>query len=226
MKMQNKTTRALARQLASRSIEQGDPIGWFEALYKQAQGDANSIPWADLDVNPNLRSWIENQTEPKELGNSLVIGCGLGDDVSYLVSKGLPTIGFDVSATAIDWCRQRFSNSSAEFEVADLFQPSTQWHQLFQFVFEAYTLQSLPSHLWKNAIEQIASFVAPGGTLLVVTRARNEDEEYGQLPWPLSRTDLKHFEEIGLRLIRFEDYFDKESPPVRRFRIEYRRESS
>jgi hypothetical protein len=29
-----------------------DRLGWFEALYREANGDASLIPWADLRGNP------------------------------------------------------------------------------------------------------------------------------------------------------------------------------
>jgi hypothetical protein len=44
------------------------------------------------------------------------------------------------------------------------------------------------------------------------------------MPWPLKKDELSLFEAQGLRNVSFEDYKDKEDPPVRRFRVTYRRE--
>lgn len=44
----------------------------------------------------------------------------------------------------------------------------------------------------------------------------------GDMPWPLTREELDA-REIGLPLVSFEDYYDAETPPVRRFRAVYRR---
>ena len=41
------------------------------------------------------------------------------------------------------------------------------------------------------------------------------------MPWPLMRRELDLFTKSGLREESFEDYFDKELPPVRRFRAVY-----
>jgi len=41
------------------------------------------------------------------------------------------------------------------------------------------------------------------------------------MPWPLTRGDLDLFSQSGLKLISFEDFFDHEDPPVRRFRAHY-----
>jgi len=36
--------RATAREKSQRYIEMGDPLGWFENLYLQAEGDPSVIP--------------------------------------------------------------------------------------------------------------------------------------------------------------------------------------
>jgi len=43
------------------------------------------------------------------------------------------------------------------------------------------------------------------------------------MPWPLTVSDLEPFVQSGLKLISFEDFFDQEEPPVRRFRVQYRK---
>ena len=69
----------------------------------------------------------------------------------------------------------------------------------------------------------MASFVAPHGTLLIVTRGRDAADPQGNLPWPLLKDELGGFKTAGLVEAKFEDYLDGETPPVRRFRVEYRR---
>ena len=71
-------------------------------------------------------------------------------------------------------------------------------------------------------MSRIASFVKPGGTLLVIARAREAHEPIGRMPWPLTREELLWFERLGLVRECFEDFWDAETPPVRRFRVEYR----
>lgn len=88
---------------------------------------------------------------------------------------------------------------------------------------EAYTLQVLPPELRPRACEQIAGFVDCDGSLLVISRGRGPDDDPGQMPWPLVRSELDEFCECGLSEVSFDDYFDDEQPPVHRFRVEYRR---
>jgi SAM-dependent methyltransferase len=212
--------RATARELAQRHMAAGDPLGWFEFLYAAAAGDSSVIPWADLSPNPNLVSWLDRQGAV-DGGTALKIGCGLGDDAEELSRRGFDTTAFDISPTAIAWCRRRFPGSSVRYVEADLMRPPGEWARGFDLVVESYTLQVLPPELRRDAARRVADFVAPGGTLLVIARGREPFESEGMMPWPLTRQEMNVFEEAGLTELRFEDYLDGESPPVRRFRATY-----
>src|SRR6516165_1012212 len=107
--------RTHARQLAKDFIEKGDPVGWFEPLYAHADGDERRVPWADLVVNPHLKTWLAGRRLSGERRKAIVIGCGLGDDAEELARLGFQVVAFDVSPTAIAWCRQRFPNSPVEY---------------------------------------------------------------------------------------------------------------
>ena len=215
--------RVVARKIAKKRLDSGDPFGWFEDLYSQADEDASMVPWADLAPNPNLVEWL-NRNGATGSGRALKVGSGLGDDAEELARRGYQTTAFDISVSAIAWSRRRFPQSSVSYAVADLFAPPMEWQAKFDFVLEAYTLQVLPPDFRAEAVRIIASFVAPGGVLLVITRGREPNEAQGEIPWPLSKEELVLFEAQGLRKVSFEDYFDKEDPPVRRLRTAYRRE--
>src|SRR5260221_14081050 len=80
----------------------------------------------------------------------------------------------------------------------------------------------LPS-VRRKAIACIAGLLAQEGTLLVICRGRSPEEHPGTMPWPLTKEDVEGFKSLGLRQVQFEDYFDQEEPPRRRFRVEYQR---
>jgi hypothetical protein len=143
-----------------------------------------------------------------------------------LARWGLDVVAFDVAATAIAWARRRFPGSAVRYEVGDLLSPPGAWTRAFDFVFEAYTLQSLPQAVRPTAIDRLAGFVAPGGTLLVIARGRDEREPIVGPPWPLAASELEPIEAAGLEAVRFEDYADDETPPQRRFRVQYGRPRS
>lgn len=73
-----------------------------------------------------------------------------------------------------------------------------------------------------SAIKNIASFLGPGGHLLVVARGRDGGEPEGQMPWPLTRAELSAFNGLGLEEFQFEILSDVEEPDTRRFRALYR----
>ena len=217
-----KQRRARAREIAAGFAEKGDAFGWFDEFYKEAAGDNEQIPWADLEPNRFFKDWAE-RTYLKGNGRSaLVVGCGLGDDAVYLDDLGFKVTAFDISPTAIEWARRLHKDRDIQFEVADLFQPFRGWLGAFEFVLEIYTIQPLPLEMRSNVIDAISQFVAPAGQLVVVTRGRDDDEEPEQLPWPLSRRDLSRFDENGFVETDFEEVFeDEDDVPVRRFVVSY-----
>jgi SAM-dependent methyltransferase len=213
--------RELATRLARESLARGDAKGWFEALYTAAEGNEALVPWADLAPNPNLLEWLARKQAKGAAKKALVVGCGLGDDAEELARRGFDVEAFDIAPTAIAWARGRFPHSPVEYAVADLLASPPDWREAFDFVFEAYTLQVLPTELHSRALESLAGFVAPGGSLLVICRGRDEGDPTDGLRFPLIRDEFSALDASGLREVQFEDYWDDEDPPVRRFRAEY-----
>ncbi len=209
------------KQLAAESIERGDATGWFETLYAEADGNNNTIPWADLEPNKCLVEFAELTNLQGNSRSALVVGCGLGDDAKFLADLGFKVTAFDVSATAIEWAKQLHADTKIEFHTADLFDSPQIWNKAFDFVLEIYTIQPLPLEIRPVVIDEIAKFVKNDGKLLVVTRGREDDEEPLELPWALSKRDLSRFAENGLRENQFIEMLGNEEIPVRRFVIEY-----
>lgn len=211
------------RALARPFIERGEPTGWFEPLYAAAAGDPAGVPWADMGPTPGVVEWCAREGLRGEGRRALVVGCGLGDDAAYLAGLGFDVTGFDIAPSAIAWCRKRYTGRPIHFEPADLFAPPRGWLSAFDFVVEVNTIQALPPAVRVDAVPRLGHFLAPGGRLLLVARGRDAADPPGELPWPLTRDDLRPLVATGLVEERFEDYLDAEDPPVRRFRASYRR---
>ena len=216
-------SRSRTRELAEEHLARGDALGWFEALYKEAGENFRLIPWADLVPNPNLLEWLRRPSREGQGKAALVVGCGLGDDAEELARRGFRVTAFDIAPTAIAMCRRRFSDSPVDYAVANLFDPPERLRNAFDFVFESNTLQALRADIRGRAIEMIASFVAPAGQLLVIARGRGESDPPGEMPWPLTRTEILEFQKHGLALLECEDFLDRESPPIRRFRASFQK---
>jgi len=54
--------RTFVRRLAAESNARGDATGWFDVLYRHADGDLNAIPWADQVANEHLVQWLETKS--------------------------------------------------------------------------------------------------------------------------------------------------------------------
>lgn len=210
-------TRSEVQQLANESVRRGDPTSWFEMVYARAARQPGHIPWVDLVPNPGLVEWARRTALRGDGRKALDVGCGLGDSSEHLASIGFDVTAFDISVTAIQWCRERF-RSDVDYVVADLFSLPDAWRHAFDFVHECNNLQALPPGPRARAMAAIGSCVAPGGTLFVSCRGRQADEDPGRMPWPLTESDLQTLTRHGLERVSFDDYLDTETPPVRRFR--------
>jgi SAM-dependent methyltransferase len=217
------TDRTVARELARRSLGRGDPSGWFDELYARAEREPEIVPWANGVPNPLLVDWTPRRFESRPRSAALVVGCGYGDDAEWLASRGYAVTAFDVSSTAITAARRRFPRSSVDYRVADVLDPPASWTGAFDLVVESFTLQVLPPPVRARAADRIAGFAKR--CLLLISRARDPGAPPGPLPWPLTRPEVEAIagRTPGLAIVSFEDFVDHETPPVRRFRVEFAR---
>jgi SAM-dependent methyltransferase len=210
--------RARVKALAEAALAAGEPTAWFETLYREAGTDLGAVPWAEGRIHPLFEEWLARGAGLAGGGKALVVGCGLGDDAEVLAGMGFRVTAFDVSPTAIGWCRRRFPGSAVEYGVEDLFALPWAFAAGFDFVLEIHTVQALPVTVRDRAVAAIAATVAPGGRLLVGCRGRDEDEPPVGPPWALTRVELDGFARHGLMPREVEDFLDREDPPKRRFR--------
>jgi SAM-dependent methyltransferase len=216
--------RRRADALRSRYEESGNIMGWFEACYDQADGEAALIPWGHEIARPEFVEWLEVLPEDRRRGRALDIGCGLGDNAVRLAHAGFKVTAFDLSETAIRWAAKRFPDLQIDWRVADLVNPPEDFYGVFDLVNETYTLQALRPPFREAAIKSLARFVKRGGTLLIVGRGRHAEEPENPPPWPLVRSELDCLLEAGLKLVGFDDFHtERKGRPVRHFRIEYNR---
>lgn len=215
-----------ASQMIQEHLERGDGVGWFEPFYALAQGDSAAIPWAKMGPRQDLVLWAQEGRAAGNGQSALVIGCGLGDDAEFLAELGYRVTAFDVSPTAVEWCRQRFPGSAVDYRVADLFAPPVEWLGSFALVVEDYIVQALPVAMRLQAVQAVAALPALGGLLLAIGIGIDDVSLRSSLPWPLTAEELALFEESGLVRTSFHRYPDPMDATRFRYRAEYRREEA
>jgi 2-polyprenyl-3-methyl-5-hydroxy-6-metoxy-1,4-benzoquinol methylase len=205
--------RARARQLSAESVAAGNATGWFERLYAEAEAGVTVVPWADGRPDPNLVEWADRAGSAGSDGSgrrALVVGCGLGYDAEFLAGRGFAVTAFDLSPTAIAAANRLYPDSPVTYLAADLLDLPAAWAGGFDLVVEAYTIQPLYGPVRERALAALSGPVAPGGSLLVIARATDEDEpvrDPAMMPWPLTPAELT-LAGGPLRIHRIEKYAD------------------
>jgi SAM-dependent methyltransferase len=184
-----------------------DPLRrtWFNEVYARAGDDPARVPWADLKPHSLTKAFVDSQIRRISAMRVLDVGCGLGDNAEYFAAAGANVVAFDFVAQAVEWAKRRFPQSQVDYRVADLFALPSEWRGAFDLVHECYTLQAISGPLIAKALAAFASALAPGGALLVVARARDEDADVTGPPWPLPPSVFELAREQGFVPLVIED---------------------
>lgn len=202
-----------ADRLACAALGTGDATGWFEQLYAEARLGRAIVPWEREAPQRLLVRWAEARSPVGAARPALVVGCGHGMDAEFVAGLGFHTTAFDISGSALRTARERFPDSSVHYHSADLLNPPAAWTGAFALVVESLTVQSMPRELRGLASGNVARFVAPGGTLVVVASALapGDNPDHGP-PWPLTRGEVDAFRVDDLELVILEPV-PREAPP-------------
>lgn len=213
----------LARRLAAEAVAADDPTGWFERIYAAAEAGQTAVPWDRGAPSRLLVQWARDRGLQGSGRRAVVVGCGLGDDAEFIAGRGFDTTGFDISASAVRAARRRFPGSGVHYTTADLLNLPADWLESYDLVVESMTLQALSDPPRASAIASVGRLAGPGGTLIVIARAREPGEPDDGPPWALTRPEIDALAGPGLRPVRIEDLRDAGPPLARRWRAEFSR---
>lgn len=130
---------------------------YWELHWVQRHGARESAP------HPHLA----RETAGLEPGTALDAGCGTGTEALWLAARGWQVTGADIAAHALDRAAEHAANLpksiSAQWIEADL----TTWEpgRRFDLVTTAY---AHPAMAQLDFYRRLATWIAPGGTLLIV----------------------------------------------------------
>ncbi len=201
-------------EMARKAEDSGDPLAWFEDLYRISEGDDTMIPWSDGHPHPFLVEWNEQKASR---GRALVVGCGLGEDAAYLARTGWEVTAFDLSSTAVEWASKIHQEPNIEWKAEDLLNLPEGWKGAWDLVLEVHILQAIPPEIRQVAATRLAPLVAPNGNLVCIGRINLTGEELDGPPWPLER---QFIEEIGSQLNQTEfliQNLPNDEPEVNRY---------
>ncbi|MDX6237758.1 MAG: hypothetical protein QOG10_2573 [Kribbellaceae bacterium] len=156
---------------------------------------------AAMDGNPP-NPYLVRGTSSLMPGTALDAGCGAGAEAIWLATQGWQVTAADISADALNRATRRATNSGVAQQVRWIEADLTVWSPETQFdlVTTHYAHPAMPQLAF---YERVSSWVAPGGTLLIVghlhtqdfthTHDSTEHENHGQHPpaeAPVAVTDI------------------------------------
>lgn len=182
---------------------------FFEAMYAQADGDDEAVPWQHAMSRRIIADWLGN-LEPGRGERAVVVAAGLGDDAAALAATDRDVVAFDAAPSAVEWARARHPGADVDWTVADLFDLPDDWSEAFDLVVEVFTVQSIEPARQPDAAIAIRELVAPGGTLVAVALVHDGSIDPSGPPWPLHPATVEvlgdGLEEAGRRVESVDDH--------------------
>lgn len=123
---------------------------------------ASDLVWS---AEPN--QFVVSLTEDLPPGSAVDLGAGEGRNALWLAEKGWAVTAVDFSTAAVDRGRARQGGDRVDWQVADVtaYEPADR----FDLVLLCYL--HLPRQVMRRVLDHAASWVAPGGHLVVVGHA-------------------------------------------------------
>ncbi|WP_240372788.1 SAM-dependent methyltransferase [Brevibacterium zhoupengii] len=120
------------------------------------------------DPNPHLT----NEVGGLEPGTALDAGCGAGAEAIWLAAQGWDVTGADVADAALDYAKDRAAAAGVSDQVRWIQADLSSWapKKQYDLVTTHYAHPAMPQ---LDFYERIASWVSPGGTLLIVGHLRH-----------------------------------------------------
>ena len=164
--------------------------GGPSVAFWQERFESQRTPWDRGAVNPALAPLLAQGVLP--LGaRVLVPGCGAGYEVVQLAAQGFRPVAVDYAPAAVGLTRARLVQAGLDAEVieADLLDwaPSAP----VDAIWDQTCLCALHPDLWVAYAQRLASWLAPGGTLmLLAVQIERDGRREGRIEGPPYHCDI------------------------------------
>jgi len=138
----------------------------MEHIYRSVPPD--KIPW-NIEFPPTiLRTIVETNTVTP--CRAIEFGCGAGNYVIYLASRGFDAAGVDISGAAIEIARRSASEKgvACRFVVADVLGDLEEIREPFEFAYDWELLHHVFPPDREKYVANVARLLVPGGRYLSV----------------------------------------------------------
>ena len=164
--------------------------GGPSVAFWQERFESQRTPWDRGAVNPALAPLLAQGVLP--LGaRVLVPGCGAGYEVVQLAAQGFRPVAVDYAPAAVGLTRARLVQAGLDAEVieADLLEwtPSAP----LDAIWDQTCLCALHPDLWVAYAQRLASWLAPGGSLmLLAVQIERDGRRDGRIEGPPYHCDI------------------------------------
>ncbi|MFE7746092.1 class I SAM-dependent methyltransferase [Nocardia sp. NPDC057455] len=166
----------------------------FDAIYRGTGGPFGpgvKPPWSIGEPQPELAALIE---QGRFHGDVLDVGCGEAAISMYLAERGYPTVGLDLSPTAIELARAEAARrglTNASFEVADI-TSFTGYDGRFGTIVDSTLFHSIPAESRDGYQQSIVRAAAPDASYFALVFDRAALPEVSQPgPSPVTADELR-----------------------------------
>ncbi|WP_231916095.1 SAM-dependent methyltransferase [Microbacterium karelineae] len=152
----------------------GQPVHQFDKTYWESHwGAAELSERRSLPIHP----YIPSETAHLPAGTALDAGCGTGTEALWLAEQGWHVTGADISSAALATAAGRAASAGLDDRIewieADLarWEPDREW----DLVVSSYAHADIGQLAF---YQRIASWVAPGGTLLIIGHLHDQQAQH------------------------------------------------
>ena len=142
---------------------------WEDHWARSAAGEHSSMP-----VNP----YVPAETTHLPAGTALDAGCGTGAEAIWLARHGWRVTGADISSTALATAAERASAAGLQPRIEWVQADLARWNpqQTWDLVVTSYAHADIDQ---LALYRRLASWVAPGGTLLIIGHLHGRHDDHG-----------------------------------------------